>query len=34
LRQYVTENNFMDTFALHAISGREMIARFGYPGSH
>jgi hypothetical protein len=25
LRQYVTEHHFMDT------SGREMIARFGYP---
>ena len=31
LRQYVTEHHFMDTFELHAISGREMISRFGYP---
>ena len=31
LRQYVTEQHFMDTFALHAISGAEMISRFGYP---
>jgi hypothetical protein len=31
LRQYVSQNHFMDTFAFHTISGREMIARFGYP---
>jgi hypothetical protein len=31
LRQYVTEHHFMDTFEFHAISAREMIARFGYP---
>ena len=31
LRQYVSANHFMDTFAFHAISGREMITRFGYP---
>jgi hypothetical protein len=31
LRQYVSANHFMDTFAFHAISGREMAARFGYP---
>jgi len=31
LRQYVTEHHFMDTFAFHAISGLEMISRFGYP---
>jgi hypothetical protein len=31
LRQYVTENHFMDTFAFHTISGREIISRFGYP---
>ena len=30
LRQYVTERHFMDTFDFHSISGREMIARFGY----
>jgi hypothetical protein len=31
LRQYVLDHHFMDTFAFHAISGREMISRFGYP---
>ncbi len=31
LRKYVTDNHFMDTFAFHSISGREMVARFGYP---
>jgi hypothetical protein len=31
LRQYVTDNHFMDTFAFHSISGREMVSRFGYP---
>jgi len=31
LRQYVTENHFMDTFAFHAISGRDIVKRFGYP---
>ena len=31
LRKYVTDNHFMDTFDFHAISGSEMIARFGYP---
>jgi hypothetical protein len=31
LRQYVSENHFMDTFDFHAISGREIISRFGYP---
>jgi len=30
LRQYVSDNHFMDTFAFHTISGREMVARFGY----
>jgi hypothetical protein len=30
LQRYVTENHFMDTFAFHAISGREIISRFGY----
>lgn len=30
LRKYVTDNHFMDTFAFHSISGREMVARFGY----
>ena len=32
LRQYVTDNHFMDTFAFHAISARDMIKRFGYKG--
>jgi len=31
LRQYVTDNHFMDTFAFHSISGREIVSRFGYP---
>jgi hypothetical protein len=31
LRQYVTEHHFMDTFEFHAISGRDIIKRFGYP---
>jgi hypothetical protein len=31
LRQYVTDNHFMDTFAFHSISGRDMVRRFGYP---
>jgi hypothetical protein len=31
LRQYVTDNHFMDTFAFHPISSSEIIKRFGYP---
>ena len=31
LRQYVSDNHFMDTFAFHPISGSEIIRRFGYP---
>jgi hypothetical protein len=31
LRQYVTDNHFMDTFAFHSITGQDMISRFGYP---
>ena len=31
LRQYVSDNHFMDTFAFHPISGGEIIRRFGYP---
>lgn len=31
LRQYVTDNHFMDTFAFHSISGRDIISKFGYP---
>jgi len=30
LREYVTANHFMDTLAFHAISGRDMIRKFGY----
>jgi len=31
LRQYVTQNHFMDTFAFHPIPGSQIIKRFGYP---
>jgi hypothetical protein len=31
LRQYVTENHFMDTFAFHSVSGADIVKRFGYP---
>jgi hypothetical protein len=31
LRDYVTANHFMDTFAFHTISGREIVKRFGCP---
>lgn len=31
LRQYVSDNHFMDTFAFHPISGSQIIKRFGYP---
>ena len=31
LRAYVTANHFMDSFTFHAISGREIVSRFGYP---
>jgi hypothetical protein len=31
LRQYVTDNHFMDTFEFHAIPGSQIIKRFGYP---
>jgi hypothetical protein len=30
LRNYVTSHHYMDTLAFHAISGRDMIQRFGY----
>ena len=30
LRGYVTANHYMDTLAFHAISGRDMIRKFGY----
>jgi hypothetical protein len=31
LRQYLTDNHYMDTFAFHTISGRDIVKRFGYP---
>ena len=31
LRQYVTAQRYMETFTFHSISGRDMIAKFGYP---
>jgi hypothetical protein len=31
LRQYVTDNHFMDTFEFHPIPGSVIIKRFGYP---
>jgi hypothetical protein len=31
LRQYVSDNHFMDTFAFHPIPGSQIIRRFGYP---
>jgi hypothetical protein len=31
LREYVLAHHYMDTFEFHAISGREIISRFGYP---
>lgn len=30
LRQYVVDNHYMDTLAFHAISGAQIIDRFGY----
>jgi hypothetical protein len=30
LRDYVTAHHYMDTLEFHAISGRDMIRRFGY----
>ncbi len=30
LQQYVSANHYMDTSEFHAISGREIIKRFGY----
>jgi hypothetical protein len=30
LRNYVVSNHFADTLAFHAISGRDMIQKFGY----
>jgi|GEM_PF-1274644 len=31
LRRFVIENGYMETFAFHTISGRDMIEKFGYP---
>jgi hypothetical protein len=31
LRQYVTDNHFMETLAFHSIPGSQIIKRFGYP---
>ncbi len=31
LRQYLSEGGYMNTFAFHTISGRDIISRFGYP---
>jgi hypothetical protein len=30
LRNYVVSNHYVDTTAFHTISGRELIAKFGY----
>jgi len=30
LRDYVASNHYMDTLAFHAISGSDMIQKFGY----
>jgi hypothetical protein len=30
LRNYVTANHYMDTLEFHAISGRDIIRKFGY----
>jgi hypothetical protein len=30
LRSYLVSNHYMDTIAFHAISGRDMIQKFGY----
>ena len=31
LREYLLSHHYMETLAFHAISGSEMIAKFGYP---
>jgi hypothetical protein len=31
LRDYVVSHGYMDTIAFHAISGRDVIQKFGYP---
>jgi hypothetical protein len=30
LRDYVTAHHYMDTLEFHAISGRDLIQKFGY----
>ena len=30
LREYVSSHHYMDTLAFHAISGRDVIQKFGY----
>jgi hypothetical protein len=30
LREYVSSHHYMDTLAFHAISGRDIIQKFGY----
>jgi hypothetical protein len=30
IREYVTANHYTDTLAFHAISGHDMIQKFGY----
>ena len=31
LRQYLVANHYVDSFDFHAISGRDIIQKFGYP---
>ncbi|MBI3700368.1 MAG: hypothetical protein HY242_07980 [Afipia sp.] len=31
LRQYVTDNHYMDTLEFHSIPGSVIVKRFGYP---
>jgi len=31
LQQYLNQGHYMDTFAFHTISGRDIVKRFGYP---
>ena len=30
LRNYLVSNGYVDTFNFHAISGRDIISKFGY----
>lgn len=30
LRNYLVANGYVDTFEFHAISGRDIIQKFGY----